>query len=76
MKSKFRLAFVGVHQPHGWLYRESIRECRSSVNSINNALRAVKVVDAIYEFSQSGKKDGDNLRQCYLRSKCRGFDKL
>jgi len=25
MKSKFRLAFVGVDHPHGWLYRESLK---------------------------------------------------
>ena len=25
MESKFRLAFVGVDHPHGWLYRESLK---------------------------------------------------
>jgi len=44
----------GIAMLRDWI--ESIREERLPVNSINNALRAVQVVDAVYVSSQSGRK--------------------
>ena len=44
----------GIAMLRDWI--ESIREDRSPVNSLNNALRALQVVDAIYNSSQAGRQ--------------------